>query len=100
MEVSCVDSNVNRYEQDAELFKAMGHPVRLCILRGLLDTRGCNVSHIQECLELPQSTVSQHLQKLKAAGLIEGHRSGTEITYTVVNPKVMAIISLLYIEEE
>ena len=36
---------------------------------------------MQTCLDIPQSTVSQHIQKLKAAGIIEGDRTGLEINY-------------------
>ncbi|HYE08801.1 MAG TPA: metalloregulator ArsR/SmtB family transcription factor, partial [Patescibacteria group bacterium] len=52
--------NLTKYNDKAELLKVLAHPVRLCIVRGLMD-KECNVSHMQECLELPQSTVSQHL---------------------------------------
>jgi DNA-binding transcriptional ArsR family regulator len=62
------------YEQKAEKIKALAHPHRLCIVKGLIDNK-CNVTKIQECLKLPQSTVSQHLAKLKAAGIIEGKRN-------------------------
>jgi ArsR family transcriptional regulator len=50
---------------------------------------------MQSCLNIPQSTVSQHLSKLKAAGLIKGERNGLEIQYTVVNKDVEKIIRAL-----
>jgi DNA-binding transcriptional ArsR family regulator len=53
------------YERKAELLKILGHPVRLCIVNGLI-TKECNVTGIQDCLKLPQSTISQHLGILKA----------------------------------
>ncbi|NLI57152.1 MAG: winged helix-turn-helix transcriptional regulator [Clostridium sp.] len=83
------------YEQKAEKIKALAHPHRLCIVKGLIDNK-CNVTKIQECLKLPQSTVSQHLAKLKAAGIIEGKRSGLEICYSVVDEDVIDIISVLF----
>lgn len=52
--------NVTKYEGMAELLKALAHPVRLCIVKGLMDKK-CNVTHMQDCLELPQSTISQHI---------------------------------------
>lgn len=82
------------YEKKAEKLKALAHPQRLCIIKGLMDG-GCNVSKIQECLCLPQSTVSQHLAKLKAAGIIEGERNGLEICYRVVDEDVKSIIKIL-----
>ncbi len=83
------------YEQKAEKIKALAHPHRLCIVKGLIDKK-CNVTKIQECLKLPQSTVSQHLAKLKAAGIIEGKRNGLEICYSVVDKDIINIISVLF----
>jgi len=87
--------DTRKYEGTAELLKAIAHPVRLCIVKGLLN-KECNVSHMQECLELPQSTVSQHLSILRAKGIIKGERNGLEITYSVVNEDVKKIINALF----
>ncbi len=86
--------DLKNYEQKAEKLKALAHPHRLCIVKGLIDNK-CNVTTIQECLGLPQSTVSQHLAKLKAAGIIEGSRKGLEICYSVVDEEVREIVRVL-----
>lgn len=83
------------YNEKAEKLKALAHPHRLCIVKGLMDNK-CNVTKIQECLNLPQSTVSQHLAKLKAAGVIEGVRNGLEICYSVVDEDVINIVNRLF----
>ena len=83
------------YLAKSELLKAMAHPVRLCSIRGLINNQ-CNVTKMQECLNLPQSTVSQHLAKLKAAGIIEGERNGLEVCYKVVNQQAIHIIAQLF----
>lgn len=83
-----------RLTQAADILRTMAHPVRLCILRGLLDRGSCNVSKMQGCLNLPQSTVSQHLAKLRAAGLVVGERNGTEVIYRVKNQLAERIIHL------
>lgn len=83
------------YMQKSELLKAMAHPVRLCIIRGLINNQ-CNVTKMQKCLNLPQSTVSQHLSKLKSAGIIEGERNGLEICYKVINQQVIKIVEQLF----
>ncbi len=83
-----------KYEKNAEKIKALAHPQRLCIVKGLIEG-GCNVTKIQECMNLPQSTVSQHLAKLKAAGIIEGERSGLEICYRVVDEDIIQIVNIL-----
>lgn len=82
--------------QGAELLKAMAHPVRLCILRGLLREGECNVSHMQACLELPQSTVSQHLARLRQAGIITASRHGVEVYYTLANPRICDLLETLF----
>lgn len=82
-------------EEISELLKVLAHPVRLCIVRGLLTNGGCNVTHMQNCLNMPQSTVSQHLQKLKAAGIIQGERCGLEITYRVSDERVAKLVEVL-----
>ncbi|MDF2539535.1 MAG: transcriptional regulator [Herbinix sp.] len=91
-----MDKNYRDYNDTAELLKVLAHPVRLCIVKGLLDKGECNVSYMQECLNTPQSTVSQHLQKLKAAGIIEGRRNGLEIFYSVSNGKAAELIKTLF----
>jgi len=90
--------HLDAYTDMAELFKALGHPARLCIVDGLLHNAGCNVSFMQSCLNIPQSTVSQHLAKLKAAGIIEGKREGLEIKYTVVNKEVICLVKNMHLE--
>lgn len=81
--------------QTADLLKAISHPVRLCIIKGLLNEPGCNVSKIKGCLDMPQSTVSQHLAKLKAAQIVQGVRSGLEVNYFVVNQDVKKVVDCL-----
>lgn len=87
---------INKYYDAAEILKILGHPTRLCIVDGLIRNKGCNVSFMQSCLNIPQSTVSQHLSKLKSAGIIEGDRNGLEITYKVVNKNVIEIVEALF----
>ena len=90
-----MDKDYKKYEEIAEILKVIAHPVRLCIINGLLENGGCNVTHMQSCLGIPQSTISQHLQKLKSAGIIEGERNGLEITYKVKDKKIKELINCL-----
>lgn len=76
--------------------KAISHPVRLCIVRRLLKEGEKNVTEMQNCLDAPQSTVSQHLSRLKAAGIIEGKREGTEVYYKVINGDVEKVINSIF----
>ena len=85
----------NKFIQKSELLKALAHPTRLCIVKGLIEKKS-NVTNVQECLDLPQSTVSQHLSQLKAAGIIKGERNGLEIFYQVINEDIRKIIKILF----
>lgn len=79
-----------------ELLKVLAHPVRLCIVRGLWRNGSCNVTHMQNCLDVPQSTVSQHLGKLRQAGIIEGNRNGLEILYSLKDERIKVLLSCLF----
>ena len=87
------------FEAKAELLKLLAHPVRLCIVKGLMD-KSCNVSNMQECLKLPQSTVSQHLKVLKSGGIIKGTRNGLQIKYCISNESVKELVKFLFKETE
>jgi ArsR family transcriptional regulator len=46
--------NGSKFIQKSELLKALAHPIRLCIVKGLMENKS-NVTNIQECLDLPRS---------------------------------------------
>lgn len=79
----------------SEIFKALAHPIRLKIVCGLIKKEECNVSIMVEKLEIPQPTVSQHLNILKNAGVITGYKKGTQVCYKVTNEVVKKIIKTL-----
>ena len=95
-----MDKDFEKYNETAEMLKVLAHPVRLCIVKGLINNGGCNVSHMQSCLDTPQSTTSQHLQKLKSAGIVEGKRNGLEINYKICNDRVIDLINVLFKENK
>lgn len=67
----------------ARIIKAIAHPVRLCIVTGLVRTGGCAVNEMQDCLGMPQAVVSQHLARLRAAGVVAGLRRGNRVIYEI-----------------
>lgn len=83
-------------EEKAVILKALSHPIRLCIVKGLIQEEGCNVSTMQDCLDIPQSTLSQHLIKLKDLGILRGVRDGLNINYYVINEDAKKIIKALF----
>lgn len=71
--------------ETAEIFKALGDPTRLKIIK-LIAATGNNlcVGIIAHKLEISQPAVSQHLKILKNAGLVEADRQGFHVHYTIV----------------
>lgn len=67
----------------AALSKAIGHPIRVRILRLLVRRDSCVCGDIVAELPLAQSTVSQHLAVLKKAGLVRGTIDGPRVCYCI-----------------
>ncbi len=87
--------NMDELNRRAEMLKVLSHPQRLCILRGI-NMYHCNVGKIQETLGLTQSGLSQHISKLKAAGIIKGERNGKEICYRVIDETALRIVDMMF----
>lgn len=68
-------------ERLARLAQALGHPARVAIVRLLKARQSCICGEIVEVLPLAQSTVSQHLKVLKAAGWVRGEVDGPRVCY-------------------
>lgn len=68
-------------EELALVAKALGNPVRVRILRLLLEREECVCGEIVDELPLAQSTVSQHLRVLREARLIYGETDGPRVCY-------------------
>lgn len=68
-------------QQLAAIAKALGHPARVAIVRLLAQRRACVCGELVLELPLSQSTVSQHLKELKAAGLVQGEVDGPRVCY-------------------
>jgi ArsR family transcriptional regulator len=83
-----------RSEEIAAVAKALGHPVRVEIVAFLLSRKGCIAGDIVGEIGLAQSTVSEHLRILKAAGLIIGATEHPRICYSL-NPEATAPLQAL-----
>jgi ArsR family transcriptional regulator len=90
----------NDYKAFADIFKALSHPVRLRIVCGLLYKSECNVSTMVELLNVAQPSISQHLNILKSARIIEGFRNGNQICYKVTNEEVIKIMQTIGCKSE
>lgn len=92
-----VSTRVAKY---ADMFSAMGTEPRLEIMRLLLSAHpdGLVVGEIQDELEIPNSTLSHHLDKLKTEGLIQVEREGTYLRYTANTAALQELLQFLYAE--
>jgi ArsR family transcriptional regulator, arsenate/arsenite/antimonite-responsive transcriptional repressor len=89
-----------RVAKYADMFSAMGTEPRLRIMQLLLTAHpeGLVVSEIQEELEIPNSTLSHHLDKLRTEGLVEVRREGTFLHYTANTSALQELLQFLYAE--
>ena len=88
---------ITRY---ADMFSAMGTEARLRIMQLLLSAHpeGLVVGEIQEELDIPNSTLSHHLDKLRNEGLVEVKRESTFLRYTANTEALQEILQFLYAE--
>jgi DNA-binding transcriptional ArsR family regulator len=76
----------------ADRLKAMGHPVRLQILRVLqADGESC-VCHLEARLGQRQAYISQQLARLRAAGLVTDRRDGLNVYYSLADDRVVSLM--------
>lgn len=89
--------NVARY---ADMLSAMGTEPRLRIIRLLLSAHpdGLVVGDIQSELDIPNSTLSHHLEKLKNEDLVNVRRESTFLRYTANTKALEELLQFLYAE--
>ena len=89
--------NVARY---ADMFAAMGTEPRLRIMQLLLSAHpeGMVVGDVQAELEIPNSTLSHHLEKLKNEGLVNVRRESTFLRYSANAEALQELLQFLYAE--
>jgi DNA-binding HxlR family transcriptional regulator len=77
------DYFTSEQEQTARFAKALGHPVRIAILELLNSQSCCFHGDMAEELPIAKSTLSQHLNELKDAGLIQGNITPPTVKYCI-----------------
>ena len=84
----------------ADMFSAMGTEPRLRIMRLLLSAHpnGMVVGDIGSELEIPSSTLSHHLEKLKNQELVRVRREGTFLWYSANTEGLQELLGFLYAE--
>ncbi len=90
----------DRVAKYADMFSAMGTEPRLRIMQLLLSAHqeGLVVGELQGELEIPNSTLSHHLDKLKNEGLVNVERESTFLRYTANTEALQELLQFLYSE--
>jgi ArsR family transcriptional regulator, arsenate/arsenite/antimonite-responsive transcriptional repressor len=100
MEIVPATKASERVAKYADMFSAMGTEPRLRIMQLLLTAHpdGLVVGDIQAELEIPNSTLSHHLDKLRTEGLVEVQRESTFLRYTANTAALQELLQFLYAE--
>ena len=79
------------YQAKADFFKTLGHPARIRILE-LLTERDHAVHELLEQIAIEPSNLSQQLAVLRRTSMVNSHRSGGEVVYSVAVPEVQDLL--------
>src|SRR5579883_3550179 len=79
----------------AAIAKALAHPASIHIVRLLLEKQSCIGCDIVDEVGLAQSTVSEHLRILKAAGIITGEIERPRVCYSLNPSRLLPLAALL-----
>ncbi|MEN3033553.1 MAG: metalloregulator ArsR/SmtB family transcription factor [Aquificaceae bacterium] len=84
----------HQLEEWAEFLKALGHPVRLRIIKVLIEGKQC-VKNLSELLNTSQPNISQHLGILRHRGIVGCKRDGSVVCYFIRDERVLKIYEIL-----
>lgn len=65
------------------MLRALGNPARILIVKELRQRGTCQTGSLVDSLPLSQSTISEHLRRLKEAGIVDGEIDGPTTCYCV-----------------
>jgi ArsR family transcriptional regulator len=98
--MNAMKKNAEQVAKFADMFSAMGTEARLRIMQLLLSAHpeGMVVGELQEELDIPNSTLSHHLDKLRNEGLVQVRRESTFLRYTANTEALQEVLRFLYAE--
>jgi ArsR family transcriptional regulator len=82
-------------EKASDKLKIMAHPQRLRIIEILEEEEMVPVHILMERTTLPQAVVSQHLNRMRRAGLLRAERRGKEMWYSITDPRALSILNCI-----
>lgn len=89
-----------KMERALMVMKMMSNPIRLKILKVLADNKGgiC-VGGIEDILNIPQPSISQHLAHLRNSGMLRHDKKGKTVCYEIVEPCIKKLLENLEIDD-
>jgi ArsR family transcriptional regulator len=85
---------MNSEDVSVKIFKALGHPIRLRIVKSLLAESRC-VCELNHAFDFSQANLSQHLKILREAGIVESKKIGVEMHYRVKLKNITALLNAM-----
>ena len=92
MDMAAMEQNAR---QAADLLKYLANPSRLLVLCALV-TREHTAGELEALTDLGQPAVSQHLGKLRRAGIVSTRREAQRVIYSLSNPEVRTLLETLH----
>lgn len=89
-----LDSLIPKALEAAETLKALAHETRLLAVCFIGDGEK-SVQELEDFLETSQSNVSQHLSRLKAAGILKSRKDGKQVFYSTASPEIIRLVLTL-----
>ena len=87
-------------ERAVLVLKMMANPIRIKILKVLSEKEpGICVGGMEEVLQIPQSSVSQHLAYLRNCGILTCEKNGKKVCYKIVDNSIIDILKSMNIED-
>jgi ArsR family transcriptional regulator len=84
-------TDCERFQRAADILRTVAHPARLRII-DFLEQGEKPVAQICIRLSAPQPYISQHLNLMKAKGILASRRNGSQVLYSVANANVIEVI--------
>lgn len=81
------------------ILKGVNHPIRLSILAELALKNEVNVGRLVCLLSVSQSSISQHLAKMRALGIVNTKRAGKQVIYYIADPFVSDLVKFFFEKE-
>ena len=94
-EINSIKINKEKYEKAAYILKAVAHPTRLAIIQLLEQEDGLSVNEICEALDCEQSLISHHLINMKLRGILQSHKDGLNMYYSLKEHEVTKILTCI-----